>query len=233
MFGYIYKITNKINNKSYIGKKYGSFDDNYYGSGKIIKEAIKKYGKENFIIEILCECKNEKDINLNEQKYIKENNPKYNIAKGGTGGNTLLYSTETHKKEIIKKRSISLSKTWNNKSKEEKQKWAKSISLAKKGKKYNRPDYKHSEEVKQKIKLSNQQSHLNRSEEHKQKLLQAAKKRIGTDNPNCWKRVVIDNVIYNSYKEASEKLKVTRQTINHWVKKGKATILCPKNQQIK
>ena len=43
MFGYIYKTTNKINNKIYIGQhKHADFDKQYYGSGKIILEAIKK-----------------------------------------------------------------------------------------------------------------------------------------------------------------------------------------------
>ena len=49
MIYYVYQITNKINNKIYIGKrKYKGENpllDSYMGSGKLIKEAIKKYGK--------------------------------------------------------------------------------------------------------------------------------------------------------------------------------------------
>ena len=43
----IYKITNLINNKIYIGKDTTS-DPNYFGSGLLINRAFKKYGKENF-----------------------------------------------------------------------------------------------------------------------------------------------------------------------------------------
>ena len=52
---YIYKITNNINGKEYIGYKTKTVNEskNYYGSGIIIKHAIKKYGKDNFSKNIL------------------------------------------------------------------------------------------------------------------------------------------------------------------------------------
>lgn len=53
----IYKITNEINNKVYIGQhRYTDENDpmhRYWGSGKYIKMAISKYGKENFTKEVL------------------------------------------------------------------------------------------------------------------------------------------------------------------------------------
>ena len=44
---YIYKTTNVVNNKIYIGKhKSKDLDNNYLGSGKILQLAVKKYGEE-------------------------------------------------------------------------------------------------------------------------------------------------------------------------------------------
>ena len=65
MIYYVYQITNKINNKIYIGKrKYKGGNpllDSYMGSGKLIKEAIKKYGKNNFQKIIIQSFDNEDD----------------------------------------------------------------------------------------------------------------------------------------------------------------------------
>ena len=50
----VYKVTNILNGKYYIGvHKSKDPCDSYMGSGKAIKEAIKKYGKENFVKEML------------------------------------------------------------------------------------------------------------------------------------------------------------------------------------
>ena len=52
---YVYKITNKINNKIYVGQKTVGELDGYWGSGKLINRSIEKYGVKNFIMEILEE----------------------------------------------------------------------------------------------------------------------------------------------------------------------------------
>lgn len=85
---YIYKITNKINGKWYIGKHNGT-DPNYFGSGKLLKQAVEKYGKDNFDRIILEEVVG--DINAREQHWIEQTNAvsdpmSYNLAKGGEGG---------------------------------------------------------------------------------------------------------------------------------------------------
>ena len=97
---YIYLTKNIVNGKSYVGKHTyrgkDSFDKNYLGSGYLLKRAIKKYGKDNFIQEIL-EYNSSKEENAEREVFwIKELNTLvpngYNIDKGGTGGGVYLSS---------------------------------------------------------------------------------------------------------------------------------------------
>lgn len=76
----IYQTTNLINRKQYIGRDAWN-RSNYYGGGKLIREAIKKYGKENFKKEILEYCKDENHLLEREEYWLKyfdvANNPNY------------------------------------------------------------------------------------------------------------------------------------------------------------
>lgn len=96
---YVYKITNLINQKSYVGKHSSSkIENGYFGSGIAIKRSIKKHGKENHKKEILCLCNDEKELNQKEIYYIeKENTFKigYNMTKGGEGALGLSPSAES------------------------------------------------------------------------------------------------------------------------------------------
>lgn len=87
---YIYKITNSINGRWYIGKTNGR-DPNYMGSGKLLKQAYAKYGLENFVKEVLESCSSSDELNLREQHWIATTNAindpmSYNLADGGSGG---------------------------------------------------------------------------------------------------------------------------------------------------
>ena len=90
MFYTIYKTTNNINGKYYIGKhKTRDLDDNYLGSGTMLKRAIKKHGINNFVKEYLFIFDNEEDMNNKEaelvsEEFIKEDT-NYNLALGGRG----------------------------------------------------------------------------------------------------------------------------------------------------
>ena len=89
----IYKITNLVNNKIYIGKDTVS-DKNYYGSGVLIKRAIEKYGIKNLKKEIIEECVSNDELCLKEKYWIEHFNSTnlkigYNISRGGDGGDTL------------------------------------------------------------------------------------------------------------------------------------------------
>lgn len=83
----IYKITNLINNKYYIGKhKTDNLDDGYMGSGKLIKRAIEKYGLENFKKEILFDLESEELMNFKEAELVIISEETYNLCPGGRGG---------------------------------------------------------------------------------------------------------------------------------------------------
>jgi hypothetical protein len=89
----IYKITNLLNSKIYIGKDVSS-DPKYYGSGVIINNAIKKYGIENFLKEVIDTATTKKELSEKEKYWISHYNSTnreigYNISNGGDGGDTI------------------------------------------------------------------------------------------------------------------------------------------------
>jgi len=86
----IYKTTNLVNGKIYIGQDSNN-NPKYLGSGMLLHRAIKKYGIDNFKKEILEECYNKKELDEKEKYWIKSydstnENIGYNISEGGTGG---------------------------------------------------------------------------------------------------------------------------------------------------
>ena len=89
-YGYIYKVTNNLNNKIYIGQKRSPiFVESYFGSGTQIRRAVEKYGEENFSREVLEWCYSKDDLNQKEIYYIdkynaRDNSIGYNIALGGS-----------------------------------------------------------------------------------------------------------------------------------------------------
>lgn len=84
----VYQITNKINEKIYIGCHVTeNVDDNYMGSGTNIKKAINEFGRENFNKIILHNFNNKEDMlekekELVNREFIKDEN-NYNIIVGG------------------------------------------------------------------------------------------------------------------------------------------------------
>lgn len=87
MFYTVYKITNKINGKFYIGcHKTEVLDDGYMGSGKILKRAIKKHGQENFVKEILHVYDSAEAMFAKEKELVYVSEETYNLKNGGDGG---------------------------------------------------------------------------------------------------------------------------------------------------
>lgn len=107
--GYIYKITNQINGKVYIGKTSKTIEERFKEHkrkalehpNRYLYDAINHYGFNNFTIEQIEECSNEY-LDDREIFWIAEynsTNPNigYNLTTGGEGGNT--WKLNSHKLE--------------------------------------------------------------------------------------------------------------------------------------
>lgn len=166
MYGYIYFIVNNVNGHTYVGKhrlcKKKWNEDNYTGSGTLLKLAQGKYGIENFEKFLITYTNSEKDACEKEQFWIAHykslGKAEYNIQKGGQGG------CEKHSEET--KRKMSESRKGKHRSEETKKK----MSEAHKG-------LKLSEETKKK--MSEAKKGKTFSEEHRKKLSEANKGNTG------------------------------------------------------
>ena len=90
MFYTVYKITNLVNNKIYVGLHVtNDLNDDYLGSGKQIQAAVKKYGRKNFKREYIKICETPEEMYNLEATIVNEDFVKspntYNMKTGGTG----------------------------------------------------------------------------------------------------------------------------------------------------
>ena len=115
MYYTVYKTTNQVNGKFYIGThKTVDLNDDYIGSGKYLKHAIEKHGIENFKKEILFVFDNAEEMFAKEAEivtvdFLTEENT-YNLKVGGFGG--FDYINQNPDKFLTEKRLNSL---WTNK----------------------------------------------------------------------------------------------------------------------
>lgn len=113
MFGFIYIITNTVNNKVYVGQTIRSLEERWREHCRtkchkgelnmLIKKAIQKYGRENFNITELEKCKIE-ELNEKEVYYINLYNSYkegYNMTKGGTSGTKPLKLTKEQQESCL------------------------------------------------------------------------------------------------------------------------------------
>jgi group I intron endonuclease len=99
----VYKTTNLVNQKFYIGvHATNNLNDGYLGSGKLLKRAIKKYGIENFKREILFDFETLDEAYSKEGELVTsgfiENQDNYNLRTGGEGGTPSSASREKLKR---------------------------------------------------------------------------------------------------------------------------------------
>jgi hypothetical protein len=180
----IYKTTNTVNNKFYIGKDVKN-NPSYLGSGLLLNKAIEKYGKSAFIKEVIEQCDNPTVLAEREKYWIKKFNATdrkigYNIAFGGLGGDT--FTNNPNKSIIIEKRKISIQRYTNINGHapmcldvEKRIEMAKKANAARTIK-----GYKHSEETKTKIGNAHRGKEL--SEEVRKKISVTTKKNMSKLN---------------------------------------------------
>ncbi len=193
----VYLTTNKVNGKQYVGSHTTeNLDDNYLGSGIIIKKAVKKYGKVNFKKEILKICESREEAILLEEYFINENNSLiptgYNISPYGnaafSGEKNPMYGKDPwnkgkkgiYSKETIEKIRNSLKGNTRRLGKKHSKETRQKISDASKGRVPWIKGKKHSKETIQKLSISHKgQIPWNKdkktSEETKKKLSEAHK----------------------------------------------------------
>jgi group I intron endonuclease len=88
----IYKITNNISHKIYVGQTTKNLQkriNDHIKGGSHLSNSIRKYGIENFTIEEICMAENRDELNRKEQFWIEKLNSKepngYNLTSGGLG----------------------------------------------------------------------------------------------------------------------------------------------------
>lgn len=124
MIHYIYKTTNLVNGKMYIGmhsQPKGPIDE-YLGSGKHFRQAVAHYGKENFVKEILLYCDSREELAEQEAKIITNeivaDKSYYNLKLGGTGGSSGLSEeaklkiSKANKGRLVGEKNPAFGRTW-------------------------------------------------------------------------------------------------------------------------
>lgn len=122
----IYKITNKINNKSYIGQsihiedrwtdeKYCAFEPTAHRYNTILSQAFRKYGIDNFVFEILEQCSQE-ELNEKEKYYIQKYDSYYNGYNATMGGEGNIHNEiKITKEELLEIYDLLLNSTISQK----------------------------------------------------------------------------------------------------------------------
>lgn len=216
----IYKCTNKINQKSYIG-----FDSNWPNRKNRHKyeclkrntkfyAAIRKYGWDSFDWMILYQSKDRNHtLNKMENFFIVEYdtiNFGYNLIPGGSKRADFKQTEETKKKisTKLKGRTRSEEQKNNMRGKVRSEEHRKKLSLSQKGKSRSLESV-----VKRKITMEKKGQYF-LSEDHKKKISLSNKgKKKPSYHKGRSKSITIDGIFYNSLKEAKDKLKINNRKL--------------------
>ena len=205
---YIYCITNSINGKTYIGQhKTKDLNDKYMGSGTLLKKAKQKYGIQNFSKEILAITETQENADILERVFIAlyraDGKAEYNICAGGNIPPTLQDFDLEKQIEIKKKLSKSHKEAMNRPEVIEK------CKLSHLGKRI-------SDEQKRKLSESGKGKNTWSKGKH---LSEETKRKIKENNGKSKKVYCVElNLIFNSIRQASSKLKLDSGSITRCCK---------------
>ena len=225
----IYRILNKDNNKCYYGsskniekrwERHKKDLINKKHHSILLQRAWDKYGTDSFLFEIVELC-DEDILLITEQKYL-DLNPEYNISKSTSGGDNL--TNHPNRLEIIEKIKKSSINTRNNMSDEEKkERYSKPMEENpnwKGGVTYNyckcdkRIAYKAKTCKKcQDIRGENNPFYGKKTSIENKKYLSDLFKGKQLHNNNI--EIIVDDIEYISFIEASKKLNIPWETIRH------------------
>ncbi len=190
MYYIVYETTNMVNGKFYIGVHRVN-NSKYLGSGKALKCAINKYGRDKFMREVLHEFSNKRDAYKYESLVVNEsmvnNKNCYNMTIGGISPPGISLHSEETKRKIRETR----------------------IAKGYKGSNHSWWGKKHSEETKNKIRVSATGRKM--SDSTKAKMSKSHQTKI----------YIIDGNSYISSRVASNTLNIPHSTISYRCKSDK------------
>lgn len=211
----IYKITNLINGKTYIGQSIDikrRFWDHRcisHETNRHLRYAMRKYGKDAFSYEIIEECAPE-ELNAREQFWIAELKPEYNVMSGGQGrGRRHSQETKQRLREVGRR-------SWEKKSEAEK------AAICKNNLKGQPVGHAVSVETRSKLRDANIGKQQSLETVEKRKSTIAEKKRLGYVQTNSGHRKKVVCVetgeIFESVKDAAARLCVHPSNITSVLK---------------
>lgn len=218
----VYQTTNLVNGKIYVGqhKTIKGSKDYYIGSGSLIRQAIKKYGHENFKCEILHEFDTREEAAEMEALIVNEDfiaRPDvYNLMVGGNGPGGKGRKLSQEHIDAIRASKLGVPRSEEMKRKMSATRKLRKIPSPNKGKslsnehkaalrkaKLGKPGPPMPESTRIALRKSNS---VPRSEEFKSKFK---------------KKLLIDGVLYNSCSEVANKFGISNGLVTHRLKSDK------------
>ena len=205
-FHYLYQIINTVNNKIYIGvHSTNNLNDGYMGSGTAIKRAIKKYSLEKFQKTILFFFNTKKELYNKEAEIVNEDfimrKDTYNLREGGTSA--LGRKNPRYGVKLSQEQKTKISNSLKTRYKKEPE-------ILKRVSNTLKEYYKNNPEAKERV----------RERCTKNRDLANKAKRKSVLLVSCEKNTYGEKImLFNSYKEAAQKLNIIESTVSNIVRK--------------